>query len=141
MCKCQRNKRWSVHKGRQNEKLSPLVTLQCYSNRDTRDSIGQCLDGQRPKSAVRSVGFVERIVFLFQAQSKFFEHHIWHLTEFGFRRNCGPRAAYDGAQHRRTLQYYNIKHESRYYCVTDDDDKYKIHGLSVDTTTNGRLTY
>lgn len=39
---------------------------------------------QRPKSAVRHVRFVDRIIVLsFQTQSRFFEHHIWHLTGSG----------------------------------------------------------
>lgn len=49
---------------------------------------------QRPKSAVRHVRFVERIiVFPFQTQSRFFEHHIWHLTVSGPRQKNAVRVA------------------------------------------------
>jgi hypothetical protein len=59
------------------------------------DTIGRrSTQYQKQKSAVRHVRFVERIImFPFQTQSRFFEHHIWHLTVSGPRQKNTVRVA------------------------------------------------
>lgn len=81
---------------------------------------------QRPKSAVQHVRFVERIiVFPFQKQSRFFEHHIWHLTVSGPRQKNTVRVAEHYWEWSRTLEFRGA-------------DQKTGNGLSTRRTVYGR---
>lgn len=68
---------------------------------------------QRPKSAVRHVRFVDRIIVLpFQTQSRFFEHHIWHLTGSGPRQKKTVRVAEHCCAWSRTLEFRGTDQET-----------------------------
>lgn len=79
------------------------------------DTIGcRLTQYQRPKSAVRHVRFVERIImFPFQTQTGFFEHHIWHLTVSGPRQKNTIRVAVHYCAWYRTLEFRGTDQKTR----------------------------
>jgi len=69
---------------------------------------------QRPKSAVRHVRFVESIImFPFQTQTRFFEHHIWHLTVSGPRKKNTIRVDVHYCAWYRTLEFHGTDQKAR----------------------------